>query len=350
MILHSKFVMMHSPEMWGITLEQIRILKNQPTYNKGMTMHDVVTKIVKPITAGTGTGYALLCNNDAPKRAKVMVSHAWQESFDQFLETVEQSGLDGPFWVCSFSIYQNEDIDAVTIQKQLGSSLSNGPFSTVLKQSDRMLVLITPSCDIYTRLWCVYEMFVAITLNVPVSLAAFNAITTSGGGSDAMYKNAVLDSSGKLIITKKAKCGNKSDQLMIQNEIKKHVGGFDLIDDTVFWVRIKALIDDLPNARQKMRVESMSDRPIGTCSASNIATRQNAAIADAISVWKEAQGGRKKISKTTDDADSVGASTADSSFTRRGKNQFANSESADNSGGYMKIIQERIFNCGSLCN
>jgi len=361
--------------MWGITIEQMRNLRRQPNFEQNMTMYDVVNKIVKPMTSGKGTGYALYCNKEAPLRAKVMVSHAWQENFVQFLETVEQSGLKGPFWVCAFSIYQNEDIENVTIQKQLGPSPSTGPFSTVLKQSDRMLAVMTNSCDIYTRLWCVYEIFIAITLNVPVSLAAFNEITTSFGGSDAMYSNAVLDSSGKPILTKCSGCGNKSDQKMIQNEIKKQPGGFDLIDDTVFWVRIKALIDDMPNARRKMWGETMSMRPIGTCSASNIVTRQNAAIANAIAIWKEIQGGRKKKSRnsrddasvistgtrtisntdtaaaqSTDDAASVDASTAASSFAL-GRNHVAKSESIDNPG-IMELVQERIFkNCASLvCN
>jgi len=342
--------MMQSPEMWGVTLEQIRNLKNHPNFNKNMTMYEVVTEIIKPMTAGTGTGYALLCNRDAPKRATVMVSHAWQENFEQFLITVEQSGVKGPFWICSFCIYQNEDIDAVTIQKQLGYNLSNGPFSTVLRQSDRMLVVITSSCDIYTRLWCVYEMFVAITLNVPVSLVAFNEITTSIGGSDAMYINAVLDSSGTSVLTKSAKCGNKSDEVMIQNEIKKQVGGFDLIDDTVFWVRIKALIDDLPNARQKTWCETMCSRPIGICSASNIVARQNAAIANAIYVWREAQGGRKKNSKRNPNngANRVGTSTAPLAFMGE-RTVLPNSGSKDNFG-YMELVQERIFSCGSFCN
>jgi hypothetical protein len=330
--------------MWGVTLEQMRILRRQPNFEKYMTMTDVVNKIVKPMTAGKGTGYALHCNNEAPLRAKVMVSHAWQENFVQFLETVEQSGLEGPFWVCAFSIYQNEDIENVTIQKQLGPSPSTGPFSTVLKQSERMLAVMTTSCDIYTRLWCVYEIYIAITLNVPVSLAAFNEVTTSGGGSDAMYNNAVLDSSGEPIHTKSAGCGNECDQTMIQNEIKKQAGGFDLVDDTVFWVRIKALIDDMPNAEKRMMVESMSFRPIGTCSASNTVSRQNAAIANAIAIWKEMQGGRKKESgNSRDDANVISINTG----TRTISN--ADTNAAIDNPGIMELLQAKILICSSFC-
>jgi len=63
------------PEMWGITYDQLQHLTKDPAYRNTMTMYDVVNKIIKPKTAGTGTGYALHLNKDEPLQAKVMVSH-----------------------------------------------------------------------------------------------------------------------------------------------------------------------------------------------------------------------------------------------------------------------------------
>ncbi len=56
-------------------MEQILELKKDSNYRPDMTMYDVVNEIIKPKTAGTGMGYALSVNEDAPLRAKVMVSH-----------------------------------------------------------------------------------------------------------------------------------------------------------------------------------------------------------------------------------------------------------------------------------
>ena len=64
-----------SPEMWGITKEQVYDLTKDPKYNKNMTMYDVVNEIIKPQTAGTGMGYALHLNKNMPLQSKVMVSH-----------------------------------------------------------------------------------------------------------------------------------------------------------------------------------------------------------------------------------------------------------------------------------
>ena len=85
------------------------------------------------------------------------VKHAWDESIQEFVEAIERSKEEGPFWVCALSIYQNDDPDeGPTIGDQLGSDPEFGPFATVLKEVKEqglMLAVLTSGCDIYTRLW-----------------------------------------------------------------------------------------------------------------------------------------------------------------------------------------------------
>ena len=86
-----------------------------------------------------------------------LIQHAWDESIRQFVEAIERSNKTGPFWVCAFSIYQNNVPDkGVTIGEQLGSDPEYGPFATVLRDVDIMLAVLTDECDIYTRLWYVH--------------------------------------------------------------------------------------------------------------------------------------------------------------------------------------------------
>ena len=69
---------------------------------------------------------------------------------------MKNSGKDGPFWVCSFSIYQsNGDGEFPTIGQQLGDDPEYGPFATVLKGAESMVAVVTWECDIYGRLWYV---------------------------------------------------------------------------------------------------------------------------------------------------------------------------------------------------
>mmetsp|Transcript_48691 Transcript_48691/g.136178 ORF Transcript_48691/g.136178 Transcript_48691/m.136178 type:complete len:670 (+) Transcript_48691:178-2187(+) len=52
--------------------------------------------------------------------------------------------------------------------------------------SGRMLVVPNRQCDLYARLWCVYEIFVAYNLGVPVQLAHTLATAGTCGARDAM--------------------------------------------------------------------------------------------------------------------------------------------------------------------
>ena len=76
-----------------------------------------------------------------------------KEPIGQFITCLENSGQEGPFWVCAFSIFQNQgDDDKPTITDQLGPDPEFGPFATVLKQADVMIAVVTTLCDIYTQL------------------------------------------------------------------------------------------------------------------------------------------------------------------------------------------------------
>ena len=76
--------------------------------------------------------------------------HAWDEPIGQFVECLEQSGEEGPFWICAFAIYQSDDKnDGPTIAQQLGKDPAYGPFATVLKGAESMVAVITETCDFH---------------------------------------------------------------------------------------------------------------------------------------------------------------------------------------------------------
>ena len=157
-------------------------------------MYEVVEKLIKPQTKGKGIGYALLLNSDKPLRAKIMVSHAWGEQYDHFVRAIKDSHSKGPFWVCATAIYQNEDKPSLTISKQLGPSIEYGPFATVLKQANSMIAVFTPSVDIYLRMWCVFEIFIAVKLKVPLRFVGLSYQYRSG--MENMY-DAIFEHGGK---------------------------------------------------------------------------------------------------------------------------------------------------------
>lgn len=227
------------PEMWGITIEQLIAVKDLDGYNESMLMYEVVEKLIKPQTKGKGIGYSLLLNSENPLRAKLMVSHAWGERYDHFVRAIKDSNAKGPFWVCAMAIYQNEDIPSVTISKQLGPSIENGPFATVLKQADGMIAVFTPSVDIYLRMWCVFEIFIAVKLQVPVRFAALSYQFRSG--MENMY-DAIFEHGRNKTSSNDARCGNpklkmNSDEKQIRQLINAYPGKFHTIDAVIEWCK-----------------------------------------------------------------------------------------------------------------
>jgi len=241
------------PEWWGVSLEQIQTLKEHPQYNqvdsdgkKNYLMREYVLSTIELLTDGTGMGWALFMNQDKPLQARVMVSHAWDEPICDFVEAIERSGEEGPFWICALSMYQNNDPSkGVTIAEQLGSDPKFGPFATVLRCVDLMLAVLTHVCDIYTRLWCAYELYFAVTNGVDVRLAPH--ISPHDLEMGDIEKDICISEAENRVTSIKARCGlpaneMNDDEIAIRNEINNSADGFDTVDKVVERIRLDHLL------------------------------------------------------------------------------------------------------------
>eukprot|EP01038_Epipyxis_sp_PR26KG_P016555 gene16555-22603_t len=238
----------YGPEMWGMTMDQLLDILKDERYTKNMTMYDVVKTIVMPETKGKGVGYSLLKNRNNPLRVRVMISHAWTESYFQFVSAIRESQVEGPYWICAFAIYQPEDIPEVSIAKQLGNDPMRGPFATVLnqKETELMLAVITEQCDIYTRLWCVLEIFVAIQVKLPVQITTYSR-TDGISSTDRLYHNAISQGADIAVDSQRARCGDPTkppnmDEITIRAAIESVEGGYATIDRVAEWVKFNALV------------------------------------------------------------------------------------------------------------
>merc|ERR1712166_119406 len=177
-----------------------------------MCVREFVQEVVVPATRGRGMGYSLLTNQQSPKQVQSMVSHSWEEGVLELffaLKTVVHGQMDQGLFICFLSIYQKEPDDNVgpSIGEQLWTNALLGPFVEVLisfktdaklrlTQSDskqlfdycqalskgeevlgcyvhcgRMIIVPTKHCNLYTRMWCVLELFMASVLAVPMIVA-----------------------------------------------------------------------------------------------------------------------------------------------------------------------------------
>jgi len=311
------------PEHWGITRSQIKDLlsriRAEPSWHASNNVHTLVHKYIIPWTQGTGCGYALSVNSDSPKEVTVMVSHAWSENAEEFLDVLVRSCTDKEvLFVCALSLYQAEDDAGPNIEEQLGSDPHESPFRRILEHilrrgddagwrwrcrrllgwlprlcfsasavllflplafwdcvplanvcaahgdaanagrrpwvwqalpwwpvwtvlptcliiagiclgwflarrayAGRMVVALNREVDIYSRLWCVYEIFVAKQLGIPVEVA--RTLAAAGKASCRL-----------------ATCSSQSDTERIQREIEGATT-YEAIDAAVYITAHKAL-------------------------------------------------------------------------------------------------------------
>lgn len=126
------------PTHWGITLAQVRAFleecRKDAKWKSSMDMYTFVDEFVKPRIRGTGQGLALLTNAACPLEVTVMISHAWQESVEEFFEALERTVADDDvMFICAFSLYQCEDGAGPSINEQIGNDASDSPFRQVLE-------------------------------------------------------------------------------------------------------------------------------------------------------------------------------------------------------------------------
>jgi len=238
----------YGPEMCGISLEQIMAIKKYPQCHRlgkdgqpNYTIRDFVKDMIEPLTDGARMGYALLQNKEKPLKAKVSVSYAWDNLIEEFITAIERSGEKGPFYIDSFCNYQNNDESkGVTMAQQLGTEFRCGPFATVLKHVDLMLVIPTNGCNISTRLWCVFDVFCAIQNDVRVRIST--ELTPDDLYMGRTQNDICVTQSMIRVNSIEATCGHLTDEEKIRETINCSAEGFDALDNTIETIRLTYLV------------------------------------------------------------------------------------------------------------
>merc|ERR1719401_200425 len=109
----------------------------------------------------------MIVNNSEPVRAKHFVTHAWAEPMREFTASI-RSALEPmqreeqTLWICMFAVFQTQDPSVIA--GQLGRNPWQAPFTRALNSADRFLVVRNSEVNIYTRVWCCWELYCAYTL------------------------------------------------------------------------------------------------------------------------------------------------------------------------------------------
>eukprot|EP00931_Biecheleriopsis_adriatica_P053555 TRINITY_DN3136_c0_g2_i1.p1 TRINITY_DN3136_c0_g2~~TRINITY_DN3136_c0_g2_i1.p1 ORF type:complete len:906 (+),score=124.55 TRINITY_DN3136_c0_g2_i1:35-2752(+) len=225
------------PEMWGIRLDQLQAIENHPLFESGYSTRDIVARIIRPETSGRALGYALLKNSISPLRAAIMVSHAWDESFSDFTAALRHSEHQGALWVAAAAIYQSEE-SVMHILSNPAETLNQ-----VLHHSECLLCVLAAGCNIFERLWCLYEMSSAMEMGLEVRT------TRKPKGFSAAWSldQGFLATCSQPVDSRAAQCGPSSlpsrspHEQALRRAIEMTPGSYEGINRSVELARLKSL-------------------------------------------------------------------------------------------------------------
>jgi len=154
------------PASWGITGEQLdalaeEVVKKFTGGRANPNVYQVVSEIIKPACSERHVSYAILLN-PIGKKCKTFVTHAWFESFLQFVEDIKRYFADFKtrvFWICFAANPQTWP--AERLQLLLGFTAMQSPFAVAMEKCESVLVVRNTARNMYSRLWCVTELALA---------------------------------------------------------------------------------------------------------------------------------------------------------------------------------------------
>ncbi|CAE8586127.1 unnamed protein product [Polarella glacialis] len=126
----------------------------------GPNMYTCCDQYFQPLTKKAGSMSWALMRHPEGLKCDVFITHCWIEGIFEFIDKAVNSwpvGKKGAY-VCILSNPQNLDIAAlIEVPRE-------SPFAKCLDSATHMLVVPNRSTSIYSRLWCVYEAWLASTM------------------------------------------------------------------------------------------------------------------------------------------------------------------------------------------
>ncbi|CAK4123037.1 unnamed protein product [Aphanomyces euteiches] len=231
-----------SPPPLGLTLAFFHeFIRRSKIPLEGLTTKDVCRELVKPYTLSTKqslVNHVLADPVDSItylRPASWYVSHAWSylfldtvQALDTYFDEKELDPSTEALWFCVFNVNQHDVVsdDAVDFEEI---------FRTTLGTIRRMVMVVHPWNDpiTLTRIWCIYEVYLATLLEGGEFQVAMATPQKRAFLDDVRSQsNAFFDMLGK-VRSERARATKRSDQARIVQLIDEQIGFTDL-DNKIF--------------------------------------------------------------------------------------------------------------------
>merc|ERR1712032_344055 len=153
----------------AISVAQLNDLRQQAVVSLGeafsiASMYDINVHLIRPACEQHGKPYAHIVNDGNLLKVQVFVSHAWAENFGEFVNSVNaafhQWTVKPNIWICACALLQSSDPKVVAHQVA-SRDPRKAPFTRALRMAEKFLVVRNRSVDIYSRIWCYWELAAA---------------------------------------------------------------------------------------------------------------------------------------------------------------------------------------------
>jgi len=229
------------PEYWCITKKDLRCPRvefkkaaqrgaikptdldpfNPDDEHTGPNIYTCVDQYIRPVTKAAGDMSMALLFHPKGLKCDLFITHAWIEGVFEFINKVLASWPTGKShaYCCMFSNPQNLNISDLIACPQ------ESPFAKCLRSASHMLVVPNHRASIYTRLWCVYEAFLAydqdktifsarapfsrqmgtsLSVEVAVYFVVEVGIGCIGAGKDELWRKRQVGMLGFLVLVARA--------------------------------------------------------------------------------------------------------------------------------------------------
>eukprot|EP00931_Biecheleriopsis_adriatica_P061499 TRINITY_DN3697_c0_g1_i1.p1 TRINITY_DN3697_c0_g1~~TRINITY_DN3697_c0_g1_i1.p1 ORF type:complete len:490 (+),score=78.36 TRINITY_DN3697_c0_g1_i1:48-1472(+) len=222
------------PAYAAISYEQLLEMRQQAREKLGQqyataTMHDINRHIIQPACETHGKCYAHILNGHDLKFLQVFVSHSWAENFEEFVMAVEGAFANWPvkpsLWICATALMQSSDMSKVALQVGTGTDPSKAPFTRALAKAKKLLIVRNTTLDIYSRIWCCWELFIAHKQGL---IQKPGAVMICGPSCRSQSRSVDIEN---------AHASNAEDKRCILDHIRKQEAGYERINTVLATIK-----------------------------------------------------------------------------------------------------------------
>jgi hypothetical protein len=240
------------PAWAAISLEQLNAVRQEAKVLLGAkyleaTMYNINQLLIRPKCERAQKPYAHIVNGNALLHVEVFVSHAWAENFDEFVNSVNRAFHLCPIkpnvWICAFALVQSSDPKVIEQQVGLNRDPRGAPFTRALRRAEKVLVVRNRAVDLYSRIWCCWELAAA---------SGYGFLRRPGA---LMIAGPATFSQGKQVDIAHANASNERDKDRILQHLRNK-GSYTEVNDKLTLVKnhvAETYYDEVVVAEQRPR-------------------------------------------------------------------------------------------------